>query len=65
MHPLLPAGSSGTGLFLLVVAVGRCGWSGCAGVHEQRTAWMDEPGSASKSETSDLQSALKPNKQKH
>lgn len=65
MQPLLPAGSSGAGLFLLFVAVGRCGWSGRAGVCEQRTASMDEPGSASKSETSDLQSALKPNKQKY
>lgn len=64
---MLPAGSSGTGLFLLFVAAGHCGWSGRAGVrvHEQRTASMDKSGSASKSETSDLQSALKANKQKY
>lgn len=59
--PLLPAGSSGAGLFLVVVAVGGRGQSG---VQKQHTASMDKPGSASKSETSDLQSALKPNEQK-
>lgn len=40
------------------------GWSGQVAVHEQSTASTDEPQRACKNETSDLQSALKPNKQK-
>ena len=40
------------------------GWSGQVRVHEQNTASANEPQRACKNETSDLQSALKPNKQR-
>lgn len=40
------------------------GWSGQMGVHEHSTASTDAPRRGCKNETSDLQSALEPNKQK-
>lgn len=56
---MLSAVSSGPGLLPLYT-----GWSGQMGVHEQSTVSTDAPRRGCKNETSDLQSALKPNEQK-